>query len=108
MLCPPFDVRTLHNLLARCYFALTDSGGIQEEAAALGVPVLVARGSTERREGLLAGGMRLVGTTEETVYRGLRALLDCPALRYAMSKAENPFGEGSPSGRIADIMRDIV
>ena len=108
MLCPPLDVRTLHNLLAKCYFTLTDSGGIQEEAAALGVPVLVARNNTERREGLAAGGMRLVGVTEETVYRGMRSLLDSPALRYAMSKAENPFGDGSPSRKIADIVKEIV
>ena len=110
MLCPPLDARTLHNLLAKCYFTLTDSGGIQEEAVALGIPVLVARNNTERREGLLAGGMRLVGVSEETVYRGMRALLDSPALRYAMSEAENPFGEGSPSRKIADVIgaRGIV
>ena len=108
MLCPPLDVRTLHNLLAKCYFTLTDSGGIQEEAAALGIPVLVARSNTERKEGLVTGGMRLVGVSRDTVYRGMRAVLDYPALRYAMSTAGNPFGDGSPSGRIADIMREIV
>lgn len=108
MLCPHLDARTMHNLLAKCYFILTDSGGIQEEAAALGIPVLVARNNTERREGLVTGGMRLVGVTEETVYRGMRSLLDSPALRYAMSTAKNPFGEGSPSRKIADIIQEIV
>jgi len=107
-LCPPLDAVAFHNILSACYFVLTDSGGIQEEAAALGKPVLVARNTTERQEGLLSGGMRLVGTSEGTVYRGLRELLDNRGLYYAMARAKNPYGDGNASRCISDIMRKII
>ncbi len=107
-LCKPLEVGDFHNFLSECYLVLTDSGGIQEEAVALGKPALVVRNTTERQDGLLCGGIRLVGTGEGTVYRGVRELLENPALYSAMCRAENPYGRGDASKRIADIMKKIV
>lgn len=104
----PLGVRDFHNLISASYLVLTDSGGVQEEAVSLGRPTLVIRNTTERQEGVLSGGIRLVGTGEETVYRGIRALLDSKALYYAMSRARSPFGKGDASCRIADIVEKIV
>ena len=83
---------------------LTDSGGIQEEAAALGKPVLVMRNTTERREGLEAGTLRLIGTGEGSVYRGVEELLNNDALYHVMANAKNPFGDGHAASRIADFL----
>ena len=102
LLTEPLEVYDCHNLLARCYLVVTDSGGIQEEASALRKPVLVLRDRTERQEGLDAGVLRLIGTAEGTVYRGLSELLENPALYHAMATAPCPFGDGFASGRIAD------
>ncbi|MBQ8331954.1 MAG: UDP-N-acetylglucosamine 2-epimerase (non-hydrolyzing) [Clostridia bacterium] len=103
-LIDPPNVLDFHNLMANCDWILTDSGGIQEEAPSLHKPVLVLRESTERPEGLEAGCTRLVGTGEESVYRGVRELLENPALFYAMSHSPNPFGDGDASRRIADYL----
>ena len=100
----PVDVFDCHNLMARSYLILTDSGGIQEEAPSLGKPVLVMRDTTERPEGLAAGTLRLVGTEEETIYRTFRELLEDPAAYDAMAHAANPYGDGFASRRIADIL----
>ena len=100
----PLDVIDFHNLLARCYLAITDSGGIQEEAPALGKPVLVVRDRTERPEGVESGGLRLVGTDEDSVYRGVRQLLEDKSRYEAMSRAVSPYGDGYASKRIADII----
>ena len=100
----PLDVLDFHNLLARSYLILTDSGGIQEEAPSLGKPVLVMRDTTERPEGIKAGTLRLVGTGEESIYQNFRALL-CDKKQYeTMSHARNPYGDGFASKRIADIL----
>ena len=107
-ICKPLEVTDFHNFLSECYLALTDSGGIQEEAAALGKPALVVRNTTEREDGLMSGGIRLVGTTEGSVYRGIRELLENRALYYAMSHAKNPYGAGNASRNIADIMKRII
>ncbi len=107
-LCPPLEVKDFHNFLSECYLVLTDSGGIQEEASALGKPALVVRNTTERSDGIISGGIRLVGTGEGSVYRGVRELLENPALYSAMCRAENPFGRGDASRKIADIMKKIV
>ena len=103
-LTPPLDVLDFHNILARCHLVLTDSGGIQEEAAALHKPLLVLRNTTERREGLDAGTMRLIGTGEGSVYRGVEELLSNDALYHAMANAKNPFGDGHAASRIADFL----
>jgi UDP-N-acetylglucosamine 2-epimerase (non-hydrolysing) len=88
-------------LLSRAYIVLTDSGGIQEEAPALGKPVLVMRDKTERPEAVEAGTARLVGTRQETVERECSRLLDDPAAYCRMAKAHNPYGDGQASERIA-------
>lgn len=100
----PLDVIDFHNFLSRSYLVLTDSGGIQEEAPSLGIPVLVMRDTTERPEGITAGTLRLVGTEEETIYRTCKLLLDDQQEYMKMSHASNPYGDGHASERIADIL----
>lgn len=100
----PMEVLDFHNLLARSYLILTDSGGIQEEAPSLGKPVLVMRDTTERPEGVAAGTLRLVGTREETIYESFTELLDNEAAYKKMSRTANPYGDGRACRRIADIL----
>ena len=83
---------------------LTDSGGIQEEAPSLGKPVLVMRNTTERPEGVEAGTLKLVGTTEENIYRNFKELLSNHEIYQEMSQASNPYGDGFASKRIANII----
>ena len=104
ILTEPLGVIEFHNILARCYGVLTDSGGIQEEAAALGIPVLVMRESTERPEGVLSGGIRTVGKSGDGVYRALRIILDDPEVYASMKGRPCPYGDGSASVRIADAL----
>ena len=100
----PMEVLDFHNLLARSYLILTDSGGIQEEAPSLGKPVLVMRDTTERPEGIDAGTLRLVGTDEDVIYRNFKQLLEDNAAYAAMAHASNPYGDGHACRRIADIL----
>jgi UDP-N-acetylglucosamine 2-epimerase (non-hydrolysing) len=102
----PLDVIVFHNILARVYLVLTDSGGIQEEAPSLGKPVLVLRDTTERPEGLEAGTLRLVGTSEEEVYKNFKELLTNKQAYQRMSQASNPYGDGNASTRIVDLICD--
>ncbi len=106
-LIEPLDVLDFHNILARSFLVLTDSGGIQEEAPALGKPVLVMRDTTERPEGVEAGTLRLVGTGEESLYLACRELLENPAAYEKMAKAVNPYGDGTACRRIADILEAV-
>jgi len=103
-LIEPLDVINFHNFLARAYMILTDSGGIQEEAPSLGKPVLVLRDVTERPEGVEAGTLRIVGTDEENIYNEFKTLLTDEKRYDAMSQAQNPYGDGLASRRIADIL----
>lgn len=103
---PPLEVVEFHNILARSYMILTDSGGIQEEAPSLGKPVLVMRDTTERPEGIRAGTLKLVGTNEEVIYTAFKQLLNDTSEYEKMSKASNPYGDGLACKRIADIMCD--
>ena len=103
-LIEPLEVIDCHNLMARSYLILTDSGGIQEEAPSLGKPVLVMRDVTERPEGIAAGTLKLVGTSEEKIYREFTRLLDDRSAYEAMAHAENPYGDGHACERIADIL----
>jgi len=103
-LIEPLDVLDFHNFMARSFFIITDSGGIQEEAPSLGKPVLVMRDTTERPEGIEAGTLKLVGTDEVTIYDNLKLLLTDPDEYNKMSKADNPYGDGYASKRIADII----
>lgn len=100
----PLDVLDFHNVMARAYLIMTDSGGIQEEAPSLGKPVLVMRDTTERPEGLEAGTLRLVGTGEQPIYNAVMELLSNPAQYHEMEGAVNPYGDGHASEYIADIL----
>ena len=103
-LCEPMEVVEFHNLLARSYLILTDSGGIQEEAPSLGKPVIVLRDTTERPEGVAAGTLKLAGTDEETIYGMVKELLTDKAEYERMAHASNPYGDGLASKRIADAI----
>ena len=96
----PLDVEEMHNLMARCYLVMTDSGGLQEEAPALGKPVLVLRRETERPEAVAAGTVKLAGTEEEAVYRLGAELLEDPEAYAKMAHAVNPYGDGRACERI--------
>lgn len=100
----PVEVFDCHNLMARSYLILTDSGGIQEEAPSLGKPVLVMRDTTERPEGIEAGTLKLVGTNEEVIYQNFKELLENKESYEKMAKASNPYGDGHACERIADIL----
>ncbi|TPG10361.1 non-hydrolyzing UDP-N-acetylglucosamine 2-epimerase [Sphingomonas oligophenolica] len=102
----PLDYPHFIRALDLCHLALTDSGGVQEEAPALGKPVLVMRDTTERPEGVTAGTARLVGTDEDRIVSEVFTLLDDNAAYAAMARAHNPFGDGHASERIARIIRD--
>lgn len=104
----PMDVLDFHNLMDRSYLILTDSGGIQEEAPSLGKPVLVMRDSTERPEGVAAGTLKLVGTKEETIYRSCKELLNDTDAYEKMKKSSNPYGDGTASIKIADILEQTM
>lgn len=102
----PVDVFDCHNIMARSYMILTDSGGIQEEAPSLGKPVLVMRDTTERPEGIAAGTLKLVGTDEETIYNNFKLLLENEEEYKKMAHAANPYGDGHACERIADILEN--
>jgi len=102
----PLEVIDFHNFLNRSYMILTDSGGIQEEAPSLGKPVLVMRDTTERPEGIAAGTLKLVGTEEETIYSTFKELLNNKEEYERMSKASNPYGDGTACKQIVDILVD--
>lgn len=103
-LISPLDVVDFHNLAARSYFIMTDSGGVQEEAPSLGKPVLVLRDKTERPEGVEAGTLKLVGTESEKVKEEMEKLLDNDAEYQRMAQAKNPYGDGKASERILDAI----
>lgn len=104
VLIPPLNVIDFHNFASRAYLILTDSGGVQEEAPSLGVPVLVLRDTTERPEGIDAGTLKLVGTEEETIFQTADELLKDEAAHQKMAQASNPYGDGEASGRICDVI----
>lgn len=100
----PLEVIDFHNFLNKSYMILTDSGGIQEEAPSLGKPVLVMRDTTERPEGVEAGTLKLVGTSEETIYAEFTRLLTDSNRYLEMSQASNPYGDGTASRQIVSIL----
>jgi UDP-N-acetylglucosamine 2-epimerase (non-hydrolysing) len=103
-LLPPMDYLAFAHLMGQAYLILTDSGGIQEEAPGLGVPVLVMRQVTERPEAVAAGTAKLVGTETAVIAREAFRLLDEPAAHSAMARAVNPFGDGHAAERIVSIL----
>ena len=100
-LIDPIDVENMHNLMARCYFVMTDSGGLQEEAPALGKPVLVLRRETERPEAVQAGTVKLAGVRKQDILTLAEELLRSSAAYDAMAHAVNPYGDGNACARIA-------
>ncbi|MCL2433100.1 MAG: UDP-N-acetylglucosamine 2-epimerase (non-hydrolyzing) [Clostridia bacterium] len=99
-LIDPIDVEDMHNLISKSYLVLTDSGGLQEEAPALGKPVLVLRTETERPEAVEAGVVRVVGVETREIIEATRLLMTDPSAYQRMSKAVNPYGDGHASERI--------
>lgn len=104
----PLDYPHFARLLGLAEIMLTDSGGVQEEAPALGKPVLVMRETTERPEGVAAGTAKLVGTDEDRIVSGIFTLLDDKAAYEAMARAHNPFGDGQSSARIVELIANEV
>ena len=102
----PLDYPHFIRALGACHIALTDSGGVQEEAPALGKPVLVMRDTTERPEGVAAGTAKLIGTDEDRIVSEVFTLLDDKDAYAAMARAHNPFGDGHAATRIAGIVAD--
>ena len=103
-LIDPLDVREMHNLMSRCHLVMTDSGGLQEDAPALGRPVLVLRKETERPEAVSAGTVRLAGVEEESVFQMASQLLSNQDEYEKMAHAVNPYGDGRACRRIADAI----
>ncbi len=103
-LIDPLPVDEMHNLMARCTMVMTDSGGLQEEAPAMGKPVLVLRRETERPEAIRAGTVKLAGVEEEAIYTEASRLLSDPAAYDAMAKAVNPYGDGHACPRIVQAI----
>jgi UDP-N-acetylglucosamine 2-epimerase (non-hydrolysing) len=106
-LIQPLDYLLLVNLIKRAALVLTDSGGLQEEAPGLGVPVLVLRRVTERPEGVQAGTVRLVGTDIERIVAETRRLLDDPQAYDQMARAVNPYGDGHAAARIVKAILEF-
>ena len=108
VLTEPLDYDRLVAAMKGCTLLLTDSGGLQEEAPALGKPVLVLRETTERPEAVDAGTARLVGTDPTTIHREASLLLENSEAYNAMAKAVNPFGDGQASGRILEAALELL
>lgn len=104
----PLEVIDFHNFLSKCYMVLTDSGGIQEEASAIGKPVLVLRNTTERPEGVNAGVLKLVGTKFEDIYKEFSELLDNDKIYKKMSNKASPYGAGHASEKICRILEQAI
>ncbi len=104
-LIEPLDVIDFHNFASRAHLILTDSGGVQEEAPSLGVPVLVLRDTTERPEGIEAGTLKLAGIEEQPIYELATELLTDQKAYEKMAKAVNPYGDGNASRRICEAIR---
>lgn len=107
-LIEPLSYLPFSNLMARVKFVVTDSGGVQEEAPALGKPVLVLRNETERMEGVEAKTAKLVGTKEQDVYESIVALLEDKDLYDEMARAVNPYGDGHAAEKIVDVLEGMI
>ena len=105
-LIDPLEYEDFSLLMKKSYLILTDSGGIQEEAPALGVPVLVLRNETERPEAINAGCVKLVGTKKDNIVKNILELLDCEDSYYKMAKSANPYGDGTACVQIADAIEE--
>jgi UDP-N-acetylglucosamine 2-epimerase (non-hydrolysing) len=103
-LIDPIDVEDMHNLMSQCYLVMTDSGGLQEEAPAFGVPVLVLRTETERPEAVEAGTVVVVGVEKSKIVEEAVSLLTNKERYAGMSKAINPYGDGTASRKIVEYL----
>lgn len=104
-LIEPLDVNEMHNLMARSYMIMTDSGGLQEEAPAMGKPVLVLRKETERPEAIAAGTVKLAGVDKDEIVKLASELLEDECIYQSMAKAVNPYGDGTACARIAEAIK---
>ncbi len=107
-LIDPVDVLDMHNLLARSFMIMTDSGGLQEEAPHFGKPVLVLRTETERPEAVEAGTVKVVGVNEFDIYREAKRLLDNSKVYEKMAHAVNPYGDGRASEKIVEALGELI
>ena len=107
-LIEPLTYQPFVNLMAKSYFILTDSGGMQEEAPALGKPVLVVRRETERPEAILAGTVKLAGIEEDTIYAMAKELLTNKTIYEEMAKATNPYGDGNACSKIVEALKKFL
>lgn len=108
LLTAPLSLTELHNLLARCYAVLTDSGGIQEEAVTLGVPAILLRDTTERYEGITEGGIIMAGSDKEKISETFSRLLNDKLMYSKMSAKRSIYGNGYASEAIADILEKQI
>ncbi len=108
LLTEPLDYVSFVDLLRRCHFVITDSGGVQEEGPSLGKPILVLREKTERPEAIDAGSVQLVGTDEKRIVRQCTRLLDSPSEYVKRSFIHNPYGDGKSAPRIADAILSFL
>lgn len=106
-LLPPLDYQPLVHIMKRAYIVLTDSGGLQEEAPDMGIPVLVLRAVTERPEGVEAGTVKVVGTNSEKIIKETSILLDDQASYTKMARAVNPYGDGHAAERIVKTLLEV-
>ena len=106
-ICEPMPMREFHHVLSRAYAVFTDSGGIQEESAYLGVPVFLLRENTERQECIRSGNVRLVGCTRENIKREFFSFLNDPKLQTKMRTPTLIFGDGHASQRIAECLMKL-
>lgn len=103
-LIEPLEVFDFHNFMSKSYIIMTDSGGIQEEAPSLGKPVLVLRDTTERPEGIDAGTLKIVGIEEENIFNMTKELIINQEVYDKMARSINPYGDGSASKYIVDVI----
>jgi UDP-N-acetylglucosamine 2-epimerase (non-hydrolysing) len=107
LLIEPLSVKSFHNIMARAYFVVSDSGGIQEEAPSFQVPVALMRENTERPEGI-GNGVILVGVKENDIYSGLSKLLEDSMYYSSVKPINNPFGDGNSANRIVDVIEKLI
>lgn len=107
ILTEPIDYLGFSNLMAKSYLIVTDSGGIQEEAPSLGVPVLVVRKETERPEGIKAGTAKLIGVDRNEIFTSIDELISNEQIYDKMANAVNPYGDGKSAKRISDILEEL-
>ena len=105
VLCDPLEYAPFVSAMKRCVLILTDSGGVQEEAPALGKPVLVLRDETERPEAVAEGVVKLVGTKADKILTEAQRLLDDPQAYAAMARGVSPYGDGHAADRIVAVLR---